>query len=195
MKRNIEIDVQIRKQKGCSIAPSVFFVCLLKCIDFPTIMIQINEGGKNMQVVGFWKRFAAYLIDSIVLGIVFFLVSIIAMLPMVGVQVTTESEGIIMLSVFLLYAVLIVLQLLYFIVLEASSMQGTIGKKLLGIVVVDEFGERITIKKSIGRTLSKFLLSGIFYIGYIMIGVTEKKQGLHDRIAKTYCVEKDKHNM
>jgi uncharacterized RDD family membrane protein YckC len=71
----------------------------------------------------------------------------------------------------------------YFAVMESSPLQGTVGKKVLGLYVSDIDGRRLTLGRAIGRTLAKFLSSMTLGIGYIMCGFTRKKQALHDMIA------------
>jgi uncharacterized RDD family membrane protein YckC len=83
-----------------------------------------------------------------------------------------------------------ILAYLYFVLLEISKWQGTVGKKLQKIKVTDMNGERITFNKATIRLLSKFL-SAQLLIGYIIIFFTNKKQGLHDLIAKTLVIESD----
>jgi uncharacterized RDD family membrane protein YckC len=51
-------------------------------------------------------------------------------------------------------------------------------------------GQRIAFKKATIRLLSKFL-SAQLLIGYVMIFFTNKKQGLHDLIAKTLVLKSD----
>src|SRR5690625_774726 len=46
---------------------------------------------------------------------------------------------------------------LYFILCECSKWQGTLGKRKMGICVVDNFGQRIGIGRSVMRTTVKFL--------------------------------------
>ena len=88
-----------------------------------------------------------------------------------------------------------ILVFLYYVPFEASPWQGTIGKKLLKIKVTDLNGLRISFKKSTVRLLSKLLSTQLLF-GYIMILFTNKKQGLHDLIAKTLVMEnKNKSSM
>ncbi|MHC0551652.1 RDD family protein [Salinicoccus sp. CNSTN-B1] len=54
---------------------------------------------------------------------------------------------------------------LYFILCECSKWQGTLGKKKLGIRVVDAFGHRIGVGRSALRTLVKFLPWEIAHFG------------------------------
>jgi uncharacterized RDD family membrane protein YckC len=80
--------------------------------------------------------------------------------------------------------------LLYFAVFESSSWQATPGKKIIGVKVTDLQGERITLGKAILRNVGR-IASSVLYIGYIIIGFTQKKQGLHDMIAGTLVVNAD----
>jgi hypothetical protein len=65
------------------------------------------------------------------------------------------------------------------------------GKKAVGLIVIDENGDGLSVREATVRTLSKFLSSILLYIGFIMIGFTKKKQGLHDKIAHTFVIIKD----
>ena len=59
---------------------------------------------------------------------------------------------------------------------------------LSGIRVVDTYGKQLTFPRALGREASKFLSFMILFIGYIMAGLTERKQALHDMIASTYVI-------
>lgn len=143
---------------------------------------------------GFWIRFGANLIDSIVLLIPLWVLNTIILL-VTGVSTFDYTTGVVDENAFLggyILALLvnILIGVLYFVVLESSNNQGTVGKMAVGVKVVDVNGERITFARSLGRYFSK-MLSGIMYIGYIMIGLTKEKRGLHDFIAGTYVVKKN----
>jgi uncharacterized RDD family membrane protein YckC len=73
----------------------------------------------------------------------------------------------------------------YYALMESSSMQATLGKKALGMIVTDLEGRRVSLGKATGRFFGKILSGLILGIGYIMIGFTERKQGLHDMLAGT----------
>lgn len=64
------------------------------------------------------------------------------------------------------------------------------GKLALGLIVTDENGGKLDLVKALIRNVSKIISSMILLIGYIMAGFTEKKQALHDIIAKTLVVRK-----
>jgi uncharacterized RDD family membrane protein YckC len=92
-------------------------------------------------------------------------------------------------SIFLYAAVAFVGQWLYEALLTSSSWQGTIGKRVLRLKVVDEAGNRIGFGRATGRFFAKILSSMFFCIGFIMIGFTDKKRGLHDMLAGTVVMK------
>ena len=91
----------------------------------------------------------------------------------------------------ILSGVMFIVQILYFAIMESSSKQATLGKMVLGIVVTDADGKRISLGRAVGRNLGKIISSIILLIGYFMIAFTEKKQGLHDIMAKCLVVVKE----
>lgn len=121
---------------------------------------------------GFWMRFGAILIDSIIVGIVNFIISMV-----LGKGAVTSLVS-------------LVIGWLYFALLESSDKQGTVGKMALGIQVTDLNGERVSFGKATGRYFGKIISSLILCIGYIMAAFTEKKQALHDMMAGTLVVRK-----
>ena len=159
-----------------------------------------------LSYAGFWKRFAAYLIDSIIIGIVFgILLFIFGGLFGLGIlssdmEFDEESvemdEPVAMLigamigSLVLFSVVSTVAQWLYFALMEASSNQGTLGKMAMGIKVTDTMGYPITFGRATGRYFGKLLSGAILMIGYIMAAFTERKQALHDIMAGTLVVNK-----
>lgn len=82
--------------------------------------------------------------------------------------------------------VVILLWFGYGLVFEGSAWQGTPGKKLTGLVITDMSGQKIGFGKAFGRACAK-VFSGCLplYIPYIMVGVTERKQSLHDKMCGT----------
>lgn len=150
---------------------------------------------------GFWWRFIAHLLDGAILGIVHF----ILMLPFIGSIVYTAINasngdfsdskalgmaGAIVGTLVLFGMLSIAATWLYFALMESSNYQGTLGKIVMGIIVTDENGNRITFGRATGRYFAKILSGMIFYIGYIMAGFTDKKQALHDIIANTLVWKK-----
>ena len=56
---------------------------------------------------------------------------------------------------------------------------------IFGMRVTDLNGNRISFERATGRHFAKWLSAIIFGIGHIMVGFTERKQGLHDLLAGT----------
>ena len=74
---------------------------------------------------------------------------------------------------------------LYEALMESSSYQATLGKMIFGMKVTDLYGNRISFARAMGRHFAKILSGMILCIGFIMVGLTERKQGLHDLLAGT----------
>jgi uncharacterized RDD family membrane protein YckC len=74
---------------------------------------------------------------------------------------------------------------LYEAFMESSSYQATLGKMIFGMKVTDLNGNRISFERATGRHFAKWLSAMVLGIGYIMVGFTERKQGLHDLLAGT----------
>jgi len=146
-----------------------------------------------MQYAGFWIRVGAYLIDWIILIVVISVLQGVTGINM-GANYSASmgdlaAAGGTTQSSLLGTLVSLVIYLAYFAGLESSSWQATVGKKALGLIVVDTSGNRISLGRAVGRFFAKILSGAILLIGYIMVGFTEKKQGLHDMLASTLVVK------
>lgn len=136
---------------------------------------------------GFWIRFAAYLIDSLILSVVSCPVGFGIGLVGAAADIDENSPEWVGMNL-LVNGVAILASWLYFALMESSSWQGTVGKKLLKIKVTDTNGYPIGFGKATGRYFGKILSSMICLIGFIMAAFTEKNQGLHDMMASTLVV-------
>jgi uncharacterized RDD family membrane protein YckC len=146
---------------------------------------------------GFWIRLLAHLIDHVILGAIAAPLFFIMAMPTI-LRVAHEAERnqepspemimAILSSVFLYVVVAFAGQWLYEAWLTSSSWQGTIGKRVLRLKVVDEAGNRISFGRATGRFFAKILSSMFFCIGFLMIAFTERKCGLHDMLAGTVVV-------
>ncbi len=72
--------------------------------------------------------------------------------------------------------------------LESSRLQATIGKKLLGIQVRNEAGERITFRAALVRAVMKLISSALGCVPHLLALFTAKKQAFHDLVAETVVV-------
>jgi uncharacterized RDD family membrane protein YckC len=137
---------------------------------------------------GFWWRFLAYVIDSIIVSLVFVPLGVIFG---VGIAATgADQDSPLLPAVNLgLNGIQILVMWLYHAFMESSEWQGTIGKKVLGLRVTDMNGDRVSFGKATGRYFGKILSGMICGIGYFMVAFTEKKQGLHDMMANTLVLK------
>jgi uncharacterized RDD family membrane protein YckC len=76
--------------------------------------------------------------------------------------------------------------------MESSSKQATLGKMYVGLQVTDMAGNRISFTRALVRHIAEILSYLTFFIGYIISGFTTQKQALHDLIAGTLVVKKEK---
>jgi uncharacterized RDD family membrane protein YckC len=131
---------------------------------------------------GFWIRVGAYLIDYIILQIA---TTVVMLVLIGGVSATSPSDDAMVGMVAMVYILVLVANWLYHAILESSSWQGTVGKKAVGLVVANYNGERISFLRATGRYFAKIPSALILFIGFFMVGWTERKQGLHDMMAST----------
>jgi len=143
---------------------------------------------------GFWLRFLAYLIDSVVIGLgvvvvlvpLIFLTGLGTLLTRLRPQDELGDAGFFLIIgvLFLFATVSLAVTWLYHAWMESSEWQATVGKKALGIIVTDMAGHRVSFERATGRHFAKIVTNMVpAFIGYIMAGFTEKKQALHDMIA------------
>jgi uncharacterized RDD family membrane protein YckC len=133
---------------------------------------------------GFWWRVLAYIIDSLIMSAVFVPLGIVLGVVMIA-SGTDENSPVMPLVNLGVNGLSILGSWLYHSLLESSSWQGTVGKKVCGLRVTDLDGHRISFARATGRYFGMILSGMICLIGFVMVAFTEKKQGLHDILAGT----------
>lgn len=141
---------------------------------------------------GFFVRLAAYLIDSLIVGVVMLAVRIpLAILSLISPENILTMDFIFEFSV--ADIVIYVLSVTYFILLTYFT-GATLGKRLMHIQVVSAEDRKMTFFEVVYReTIGRFLSTLIVYVGYIMIAIHGEKRGLHDLMSDTkvvYCFRK-----
>lgn len=154
---------------------------------------------------GFWLRLVAAFLDGIILAVPSAPIALIffaGMLPeFIGIARSGGNPAPFIISmlpkIFLFVAVIIVGKWFYWALMESSSWQATLGKKILGLYVTDLQGNRCTFGKTSGRFWAGRGISivpslgGLYYlVDCICAGVTEQKQALHDIIAGCLVMRK-----
>lgn len=153
--------------------------------------------GSSKAYAGFWLRFVAWIIDTIILWIVssFITLPIMAASGIREILLnhppqTPEELIALMGTVWKITVLSIVIKWLYYALLESSAWQATIGKLTLGLKVTDMAGNRVSFARATGRFFGKIISAFILMIGFIMAGFTAQKQALHDMMAGCLVMRK-----
>ena len=128
------------------------------------------ESQSESAPAGFWIRFVAIIIDSILVGAVYFAITFamlaIDMLAFAGILGLIWVLG-------------------YYIYFPSSDMMGTPGKAVLGLKITDDLGNQISAGKATLRYVGYIINGFTLHIGFLIVGFTENKRGLHDMVAST----------
>jgi uncharacterized RDD family membrane protein YckC len=131
----------------------------------------------DVNEVSFWRRYFAYNLDLIVIGLVTSAASCLgqaaAAVPALGI----------VLGVFV-----ILLPALYFAWAYSTTGQ-TVGKRALGIKVISADGMPLSWTQGVLRSLG-YLVSGFpFDLGFLWAAWDDNRQAWHDKFAGTYVVK------
>ena len=153
-------------------------------------VISSNAVEEIVKYAGFWKRLAAYIIDSIMAVIVTYFVSFVGAL-LIGLPSHEQFEGLALnIATIWICVIWLVTPWLYWALMESSKRQATLGKRALGIIVTDIEGRRITFARGTVRYWAKIISLLTLLIGFIIAGFTSRKQALHDMISNCLVVVK-----
>ena len=136
-------------------------------------VLQPRAAADFSDYAGFWLRFVAYLIDSVLVFVLAIPVGCLCIVGMFGGLAglaepsSPEKEALMQL---VLSASVSIPAWLYYALCECSSWQATLGKKALGLRVVDLDGEQISFLRASGRFWGKLLSRLTCNIGFIMAG-------------------------
>jgi uncharacterized RDD family membrane protein YckC len=135
---------------------------------------------------GFWIRLGAYFVDVVMMLLPTLLIRFLfhAVTP-----VATQLDQLVVAFGDIVISVLT--RWVYTAAFLSSSWQATVGKRVCGLKVVDCNERRITFGRASGRYFGSFLSILLVGIGFMMIGWTRHRQGLHDLMAQTLVVKVD----
>ena len=128
--------------------------------------------GDCMPYGSIFKRFIAALIDGLIVG----------MIAGMGSFVVSSSP-------WSFYSLDFVFLFGYFTLMESSEKQATLGKMVMGLKVTDMTGNRLTQQQAATRAAMRIVSSIILGIGFIVALFNDKKQTLHDQVAKTLVLK------
>jgi len=75
----------------------------------------------------------------------------------------------------------------YLVLLNAGAGQ-TVGKRLVGIRVIDGYGQPLGLGRSLLRAIAFVPSLALAGLGVLWIGFDRERRGLHDRLADTHVV-------
>lgn len=156
-------------------------------------------GGER---AGFGTRLGAYILDSILYGLlamVFMIPAVILMFQSITDCYTIDDElscpadtfrgGYLAAGFVLMFVGMLVVFILY---VRAMGKTGqTWGSKIIGVKVISvTTGEPIGVGKAIGRTLFAGLISAnVFYLGYLWMLWDDNKQTWQDKVVSSIVVK------
>jgi len=136
----------------------------------------------NNEYAGFWIRTAASLLDTIFLALLVYPLAAAA-----GLTSSINSElggALVTFGVLLNYVLPAAVIILFWVYKSATP-----GKLLLSLRILDaDTGGQPSTKQFIGRYLAYYVSMIPLMIGFIWVGIDERKQGWHDKLASTVVV-------
>ncbi len=144
--------------------------------------------NETLQYAGFWRRFSAYVIDSVVIAFALDQLGTLFWSMLALSSNSYEIQG--QYHAIYLLVMSVPLGWMYFSGMESSPLQATVGKLVVGLYVTDLQGQRISFGRATGRFFAKVLSGMIILIGYLIAGATQKKQALHDMMASCLVLRK-----
>jgi len=159
----------------------------------PLVLQQLREGVGGpaaMNYAGFWIRFAAKVID----GLILFVVNLVVGLGIQGVfaaagAASGHGTAIGIAGLVVTWGVQLFLGLGY-TVFFLGRFGATPGKMACGLIVVRSDGSPLTYGRAVGRHFADILSGLTLCIGYLMVAFDQEKRALHDYICDTRVISK-----
>lgn len=152
---------------------------------FKTIGIYLPD---ERNVANFWWRLLAYVIDYIVL----FMLSVLlgAMIGIINEFTINSIDYDSPQTDLTIKLVAIVLWIFYNAIFEATKIQGSLGKVICKMIVVDKNGKGLEFGQALGRNAAKIISSLLCGIGFLSVFWNPLCQAWHDQMAGTYVIKK-----
>jgi len=156
------------------------------------------RGAPTVYVVGFWRRFAAAIVDlAIVIPVSLIITLIVSKIG--GVHLPPSNLRLLdidlwidlvlatdpaLLMAFVLFTGIGMTYLLVFHIILGR----TLGMRLFKIRVIDVYGDRPSPARCIARCAGYLAGVATLFLGFLWMGFDSEKRGLHDWIAGTYVI-------
>jgi uncharacterized RDD family membrane protein YckC len=156
------------------------------------------RGAPTVYVVGFWRRFAAAIVDlAIVIPVSLIITLIVSKIG--GVHLPPSNMRILdvdlwidlalatdpaLLMGFVLFTAIGMTYLLVFHIILGR----TLGMRLFKMRVIDVFGDRPSPARCVARCAGYLAGVATLFLGFLWMGFDSEKRGLQDWIAGTYVI-------
>ena len=143
--------------------------------------VEIENSFPQVEYAGFWVRFLASVLDSVLLVLI--LVPLLMLIYGPRILFATESPG--FAYNLINYGLPIIAVIIFW-----QYRSATPGKIMMGIYIVDE----ITLgQPSFGRLVLRYFGYYVsilpLLLGFIWVAFDKRKQGFHDKIARTLVIK------
>lgn len=157
-----------------------------------------RRDAPSVHVVGFWKRFAAALVDlAIVIPSALLLTLIISKVAGVHlppsnlklldvdmwIDLVLATDPALVMAMVMMLAIGMIYLLVFQIVVGR-----TLGMRLLKMKIIDVFGDRPSPARCVARCGGYVASVATLFLGFLWMGFDSEKRGLQDWIAGTYVI-------
>ncbi len=143
--------------------------------------LEPRTAAPAIEYAGFWRRFLAVVVDSILLACITWPL----LIQIYGWEYFESEEMIMGPADFLIAWVFPAVAVILFWIKKGA----TPGKMLARVRVVDSrSGQHITLAQAITRYLGYFVSGFVLLLGFIWVAFHPRKQGWHDLFAKTVVI-------
>ncbi len=164
----------------------------------PRPAASVRGQAPTVFVVGFWKRLAAAVIDLFAIipaaVLITLIVSKIAGVHLppsnlklldidMWIDLVLATDPALVMGLVLFLAISLTYLLVFQIVIGR-----TIGMRLLGIKIIDVYGDRPSPARCVARSAGYLASVATLFLGFLWMGFDSEKRGLHDWIAGTYVI-------
>lgn len=156
------------------------------------------RGAPTVHVVGFWKRFAAAIVDlAIVIPVALLITLIVSKLGGIHlppsnmrlldfdlwIDLVLATDPALLMGFGLFTAIGLTYLLVFHIILGR-----TLGMRLFKIRVIDVYGDRPSPARCVARCAGYLASAATLFLGFLWMGFDSEKRGLQDWIAGTYVI-------
>ena len=152
-----------------------------------------------MWVVGFWKRFAAGLIDLAIVAPAALLMTMIVG-KLAGVSLPARNMKVLDVDMWIDlvlatdpalvmgFVMFLAIGMIYLLVFHIT-LGRTLGMRLLKMKVIDVYGDSPSPARCVARCAGYLAGVATLFLGFLWIGFDSEKRGLQDWIAGTYVIK------